>query len=85
MSSSIPNTSVSNTTSCSDVDISWSQLEVDDMCASQVYSGLLCQQHLQTWQSCAGIAEAAVHVDSMIAQGSVEDELTQLAGLLGEL
>ena len=36
------------------------------------------------WQSCAGIAEAAVHVDSMVAQESVENELTQLASLLGE-
>ena len=82
MPSTIP---VSNTTSCSDVDISWSKLEVDDMlCASQVYSGSLCQPYLQTWQSCAGIVKTAVHVDSMVDQESVENELTQLASLLGE-
>ena len=49
-----------------------------------MYSGSLCRQHLQTWQSCAGIAEAAVHVDSMVAQESVENQLTQLASLLGK-
>ena len=82
MPSSIP---VSNTTSCSDVDISWSKLEVDDvLCASRVYSGSLCQPYLQTWQNCIGIAEAAVHADSMVDQESVENELTQLASLLGE-
>ena len=52
-----------------------------------MYSGLLCQPYLQTWQSCAmvEIAEAAaVQVDSMIAQESIENELTQLASLLGK-
>ena len=51
-----------------------------------MYSGLLCQPYLQTWQSCATveIAEAAVQVDSMIAQESIENELTQLASLLGK-
>ena len=66
MPSSIP---VSNTTSCSDIDISWSKLEIDAvLCTSQVYSGSLCQPYLQTWQNCAGIVEAAVHVDSMVDQ-----------------
>ena len=43
-----------------------------------MYSGSLCRQYIQTWQSCAGIAEAAVHVDSMVAQESIENQLTHI-------